>query len=176
MPLHKDLDTGEIHQIDNATYATRADREAATYATSDVGRVVKQTDEGSYWLVKSTTPTFQKVSGPEGEQTDTTDATGTSIWSFTMPENSALSVEARVTAMESDGSDRNYYHIAGLFYRNGGNATQQGSTATIVTPIESDATPTVEFSVSGTDVRLRWNGIAGENWVVIPNVTYDLVI
>ena len=176
MPLHKDLTEGDVHQIVNATYATRSDREAATYATADISRVVYQTDEDSYWIVESTTPTFKRLDAGDGEQTTTADATVTVIWSFTLPDNAALSVEAKVTAMESDGSDRNFYWIAGLFRRDGGSATQQGSTLNVVTAIESATTAAVEFQVSGSDVRVRWTGIAAEDWVVVPNVKYDLVL
>lgn len=123
MGFHKDQDLSEIHQIHNLEFDDRSAREGATYAASDVGKVVKQNDEGSYWIVLSTTPTFEKISAGQGVQTDTTDDTTTTIWSFTMTDNTAMSISARALAKQSDATDRNLYWIAGLFYRAGGNAT-----------------------------------------------------
>lgn len=174
MPFHKDLDLEEIHQIHTLEYADRVAREAATFATADIGKVVKQTDEGSYWIVLSTTPTFTKINAGEGVKTTTTDDTATVIWSFTLTDNSAIGVSARVIAMQTDGSSRNYYWISGLFYKDGGSATQQGSTASLV-GIESESAASLAFTVSGDEVRVTWTGVAGEDWVVTPRVEYEII-
>lgn len=178
MGFHNIATDGEIHQIHNAEYADRDSRESATYSSTDVGKIVYQTDEKSYWVVLSTTPTFSRVSVVHGEETNTTDATGTVIWSFTLPDNCAMFVSAKVTAMQSDGSDRGIYWLAGAFYRDGGSATQQGSTVNILgTDIESDATVGgVALAVSSNDVRVTWTGKSSENWVVTPEVEYSLTV
>ena len=59
----------------------------------------------------------------------TTDATLTSALVLDMADNTAVHARSRVLAMESDGSDRAIYDISGLFYRDGGGTTQQGSSS-----------------------------------------------
>ena len=59
----------------------------------------------------------------------------------------------------------NMYHLEGLFYCDGGNATQQGATTSITT-IESEAGCDLVFDVTGNDVRVRWTGIVAETWNV----------
>lgn len=173
---HQNITDAENHQIHNNEFADRDAREAGTFSSPDIGKVYYQTDEDSYWVLLSTSPEFARVSGPYGEETNTTDDTTTVIWSFTLPDNCALSVTAKITAMQSDGSDRNFYWVGGLFYRDGGSATQQGATFNVITAIESDAGPSVDFNVSSNDVRLRWTGVAAENWVVTPEVEYSLTV
>lgn len=175
---HAQATEGELHQLHDAEFADRDEREAYSYASTDIGKLYYQTDENSYWMLLSTTPTFAKVSIAYGEETNTADATSTVIWSFTMPDNSAMFVDAKVTAMQSDGSDRGIYHLGACFYRDGGNATQQGSTVNYLgTDIESDATVGgVSFTLSTNDVRVSWSGKASENWVVTPEVQYSLTV
>lgn len=98
-----------------------------------------------------------------GAEVTTTDATVTTLDYFTMPDNSAVYLEVKVIAMESDGSSRNVYHLSGLFYRNGGDATQQGTTNSIC-EIESETNCACVFDVSGNTVRIRVTGVTGETW------------
>lgn len=173
---HGSLGEAENHQIHDAEYATRAAREAATYVAEDIGKVVRQTDEDSYYLVKSITPTFLRIDRGESILTSTTDDTTTELWSYTMGDNSAIYIEAIVTGMETDGSNRNVYKIAGAFYRDGGNVTQQGSTATIFSE-ESDATwGAVEFNISTNDIEVQATGKAATNISWNSRVTIDYTI
>lgn len=120
----------------------------------------------------SPTDAFHKFtdSSDDLDQTDnfvqkatTTDATVTTLHTLTLSDNTAIYIEAKVIAMESDGSDRGIHHISGLFYRDGGNATQEGATVSLNTT-ESDAATDVAFVISTNDVLLRVTGIAAETW------------
>jgi hypothetical protein len=60
---HVDILTGEIHVAHNFTYADAAAREGATLASTDVGRIAKQTDNESYWvLADETGPIWVRIS------------------------------------------------------------------------------------------------------------------
>jgi len=93
----------------------------------------------------------------------TTDATVTTAHAYTLADNTAILFQAKVLAIEDDASDRNLYHIEGLFYRDGAGAVQQGATTSITT-IESEINCDCVFDVNGNDARLRITGIAAENW------------
>ena len=50
------------HKIENYTYATAAARVAATgFVTGDLGKIAYQTDDGSYWRLTATTPTWVAI-------------------------------------------------------------------------------------------------------------------
>ena len=98
-----------------------------------------------------------------GNTATTTDATVTTLDEFTMSDNTALFISIVVTGMESDGSDRNTYELKGLFYRDGGNATQQGGTTSAFT-VESEGSCDCVFDVNGNNVRIRITGVAAETW------------
>ncbi len=90
----------------------------------------------------------------------TTDATITEIASIPMEDEDVTRVEAIVTARERSGGDRSLYRIEGLFYREGASAAQQGSTAAVITAIESDATYDATFAVDGANISIRVTGKA----------------
>ena len=117
-------------------------------------------DDGTSLIIKSTNSTDR-----DSPEIQTTDATVTTVDTVTLEDNHAYIVDAKVLAIESDGSDRNMYHLEGLFYCDGGNATQQGATTSITT-IESEAGCDLVFDVTGNDVRVRWTGIVAETWNV----------
>jgi len=50
---HKSAPLGQIHAIHNFEYASAAARTSAAYAAADVGKVVRQTDDSSFWLIAS---------------------------------------------------------------------------------------------------------------------------
>ena len=118
------------------------------------------TDDGTSLIIKSTNSTDR-----DSPEIQTTDAIVTTVDTVTLEDNHAYIVDAKVLAIESDGSDRNMYHLEGLFYCDGGNATQQGATTSITT-IESEAGCDLVFDVTGNDVRVRWTGIVAETWNV----------
>lgn len=93
----------------------------------------------------------------------TSDATITTIDSLEVNDDSAVYVNATVVCVETDGSDRNMYHLEGLFYRDGAGALQQGTT-TYLTTIQSEPLCDCVFDVNGNDVRVRITGVDDENW------------
>jgi len=107
----------------------------------------------------------------------TTDATATNIYSFTLDDDSAYIVETQVIGFEAGGAEVASYYLRGVFYRTGaGNATQEGSTDSVATDIESDGAWACVLQVSGgTAVRVRVTGDAANTvyWRAI--TTYTLV-
>ena len=114
-------------------------------------------------LTTGSTATYGGGTVTEHTDTQTIGATTPNIATTTLQDNSAYLIKAKVIGMESDGSDRNVYHFEGLFYRDGGNATQQGVT-TVITEIESEAAADCDFNLSGSDVRIQVTGVAAETW------------
>lgn len=54
----------KIHVIENWTYANAAARTGATgFVSGDIGKVAYQQDDGSYWRLTATTPTWAQVGG-----------------------------------------------------------------------------------------------------------------
>jgi len=90
---------------------------------------------------------------------DTTDATVTTLQIFPLEDETTCNISATVIGVEAGGGNRASYEIAGTFYRNGGSATQQGST-TVLHSAESAAGWNATFDVNSNDVRIRVTGIA----------------
>lgn len=172
---HSELGTNEIHRVHDREFSALDDLFAATTITADIGKVFKCTEGNgvSFYVVRSagTPGTYSKMADGRTTKTDTTDATETSAWSLELADATAVLVTAKVLAMENDGTDRNAYHIQGLFYRTGaGDATQQGSTASLMTAIESDASWACVFDTDTNDVRLRVTGDAGTEIVWVADI------
>lgn len=87
----------------------------------------------------------------------TTDATETTLAAYTMVDDRVWLMEALVAAREHSGADRAYFHIEGLFYREGASAAQQGLTISSVN-LESDYDWDCDFDVDDADVRIRVTG------------------
>ena len=109
------------------------------------------------------TPHAQDVDG-FNIRVQTSDATVTSLWSHTLPDNMSYFIEAHVIAKESDGSDRNAYIVRALVYRDGGIAILEAAfEATYL--VESEAGCACIIDIDGSnDVRLRVTGVAAETW------------
>jgi hypothetical protein len=55
--LHKDLEIGEIHRVQCLEYTSASLRLAATgFVAADVGRVARQLDDNSFWLLTGYSP------------------------------------------------------------------------------------------------------------------------
>ena len=95
----------------------------------------------------------------------TTDDTVTTADSLTLADDSAGMVRIFVTAIEDDATDRGSYIYTATVYRNGGNATIEGSITEDHIGF-SDSNWDVEITVSGNDVRASVNGVVAEtiNW------------
>jgi len=110
----------------------------------------------------------------------TVDATVTTTWeSSTVNDNEAYYVTAKVTAMETDGTNRAVYHISGLFYRDGGNVSQEGTTVAINETESAGITATwdADFALDTgnqeIEVQVTGGGSDTVNWKV--EVEYELV-
>ena len=92
----------------------------------------------------------------------TTDASVTDIAAILVSEGDVFFIEVWVIGKKSDESQRAYYHLEGLFYRNtSGNVTQQGSTTSLST-IESDANwnTTLNADTTAQTIDVRITGVA----------------
>lgn len=57
--LHRNAETGEVHKVYNYEYANEAARIGATgFASFDVGKVARQLDDNSLWMLTAVTPTW----------------------------------------------------------------------------------------------------------------------
>ena len=66
--LHRNAEITELHRIQSLEYANAAARTGATGLTSDdVGRVARQTDDDSFWLLTDDSPlTWLEIGGGGG--------------------------------------------------------------------------------------------------------------
>lgn len=92
----------------------------------------------------------------------TTDATVTTLDTFALEDETAYHIHSTIIGVESGSGNRAGYEIIGIFYRDGGGATQQGSTDARLT-IESDANWACVFDTNSNDVRIRVTGVAATN-------------
>jgi len=135
------------------------------------GKVIREATGSTYPETKSftSTQTLQIVGNKNFDSSQhieyvaakqTTDATVTTLASWSLLDETSYVIEATVSGKKSDTSQRAEYKIIGLFYRDGaGNATQQGAT-TVLSSIESDAAWDCVFDVSSTLARIRVTGAA----------------
>jgi len=95
----------------------------------------------------------------------TTDATQTSCKALTLADNTLYWLEADVIGRDTGGTDRAYYKLAGLVYRQGGGATL--GTVNVVVEDETNAAWDATLTVSSNDVRVSVTGAGGTtvNWV-----------
>ena len=89
----------------------------------------------------------------------TTDATQTTVDSFTPDDGTSCFVDIMVVATESGGGNRGSTKATALVYRDGGGAVIEG-TATILSEEFSDGAWGIDITVSGNDVRVSVTGKA----------------
>lgn len=101
----------------------------------------------------------------------TTDATVTTLFTFTIPASTTFAVHASVVARRTGGGggaaeDGAFYERAVAFKNVAGVATQIGSTNALVT-MEDQAGWDVTFDVTGATARIRVTGAVGNNvsWI-----------
>lgn len=97
----------------------------------------------------------------------TTDATETSIDSFTLDDEETYVIRINVVGTKSDGSDRCGVIKTAVVYRDGGgSATIEGSITAMIEEF-SDGLWDVDITVSGNDMRASVTGVAATtiNWV-----------
>lgn len=91
--LHKDLVVGEIHVPYQWEYVNTVAREAATgFVDSDVGKLARQTDSNTLWLLAAVTPTWVQVSGGSGSDASSLSITAIKSTPGTIPAGRAVYV------------------------------------------------------------------------------------
>jgi hypothetical protein len=95
----------------------------------------------------------------------TTDATQTPCKTLTLADNTLYWLEADVIGRDTGGTDRAYYKLASLVYRQGGVATL--GTVNVIVEDETNAAWDATLTVSSNDVRVSITGAGGTtvNWV-----------
>ncbi len=61
MGFHKELIDSDIHVIHAFTFADATTRNSATVVTADIGKICKQTDGGSYYILIDIAPTWAQI-------------------------------------------------------------------------------------------------------------------
>lgn len=63
---HSDIDVGDIHKPNNWQYADATARTSATgFAADDVGKIARQLDDDSFWLLTNNSPiTWKQITDP----------------------------------------------------------------------------------------------------------------
>jgi hypothetical protein len=102
----------------------------------------------------------------------TTDATVTTLWSFTLADNTTYTIVARVTADQTSGTNSAGYERIVTVKRAGGAATIVGTVSTPHTA-EDVAGWDCTFDVTSNDVRLRVTGAAATTVVWQADVTVN---
>jgi hypothetical protein len=65
--FHRDALPGDIHVVYQFTYANAAARLAAVLTSDDIGKIARQTDNESYWILKDDSPlTWQNLGAGSG--------------------------------------------------------------------------------------------------------------
>lgn len=71
MSLHRRLTIGNIHYIQNWSFANEAARLAYNYKPTDVGKVAFQTSDNTFWIISSINPVVFVQLGVNSELTST---------------------------------------------------------------------------------------------------------
>ena len=148
---------GDFEELLSRVRKPTIDEAYRTIRNNEVGRGFEEPIIGEgRWVTKDST------------SLTTTDATTTLIDSITLEDNTAVLIRIQVIAMESDGSDRNVYIKAQGAYRDGGNATLQGSFTDIHLAV-SDSNWLLAYAVSGNDVQVNVTGSVAQtiNWICV---------
>lgn len=67
MSLHKNIAFGDAHIVQSYEYANAAARTGATgFVTADIGRIARQTDDNSFYVLTATTPTWVSITSGGG--------------------------------------------------------------------------------------------------------------
>lgn len=93
----------------------------------------------------------------------TTDATPTTLWSYTLNDNEHLNIVANVLCQASSGTATAGYIRAATVYRDGGSAVIEGS-VTSIHSAEVSAGLDATITVSGNEVRVTVTGIAASTY------------
>jgi hypothetical protein len=131
--------------------------------------------EGAIGLATSTdTGHWSRRARIETVEASTTDATATTLWSYTLAEGEAIMIDAQVIAMSS--SESAVYGILGGARRySGGSATEITGSEDTYAIGEEDASWDAYIDVSGNDVRLRVTLDGSSSCRAVARVTYHVI-
>lgn len=128
MSFHDTLSDADIHVIHAFTFADAAARNAAVVVTADIGKVCKQSDNDTYYVLTDTTPTWSQMNVAV---TDTylglTDTPG----SFTGEAGKVVEVNAAETALQFGQKLRIIDNAQFVDLLLTGNLIVQGTTVTL---------------------------------------------
>lgn len=102
---------------------------------------------------------------------DTTDTTVTSIWSFALPQDSALGIKAFILGKNVAGSVVGFYNIVAAAKNESGTAAIVGTS--VIDSVETDAGLAATVTVSTDTVSINVVGLAATaiTWVAQVNTT-----
>lgn len=147
-----------IIKDNDMTGSTRSTR-VANGASAANRYILGPNSEQTAWAIINETNTLQS-----------TDATIAAIWTYTMEEESVLSVSADVLGLRSTAGSGTNVKIGASFFRNGAAAPTQIGTDTLFVNQESSASYAVSSNISGNNVRIMVTGLAGGNDLWIADV------
>lgn len=165
MPDHKNLSLAEIHQIHNVEYTDMITAQSASWGASDVGKVFRILDEPNYYLIRTSGGKFMQIGTEEVATVETTDATETTIDTYSTATDFIYYVKVYLLGTVDEGGNAASYRMYATFKNDSGTLTQVG--ATVNSPDEDDAAWGSDIDANGTNIRVRVIGKAATNinWV-----------
>lgn len=109
-------------------------------------------------------------------KTSTSSATQKVLLAIPLADARVMRVEAWISCRRSTGAQRGYWHLSGLFYREGGNVTQQGATVALVSISSSTQTATLAPTVGTQSADLKVTGIASQTYNWVGWCEYEVVV
>lgn len=104
--------------------------------------------------------TYSTLKGQRADKS-TTDATTSTLWSWTLANDEGMTIEADVTAFSLSMDKGTSVKLKGQYYKDGAAAPTLVGSVTTIHSVETDAGFAVALDVSGDDVRVRVTGLAG---------------
>lgn len=104
MALHGNLVAGDIHLPYNWTYADTAARTGASgFVAGDVGKLARQTDDDSIWMLTATAPTWHRIAdgGTPDAHASTHDGDGADTIASATTQKSGLMSTADKTKLDA---------------------------------------------------------------------------
>ena len=147
--------------LDGVTNNVRADGTIEEWYGNDYGG-----DELSGGLNINSSLSFERT-------LRTTTGSDATLWQLALEDESVYMVEISLVGKLAGSTEVAGYVETGLFFRNGGAATQEGSTDTDVSIVGGSFAGVHALGVSGNNVRIRVNsdGVANYDWKVKVSVT-----
>lgn len=172
MTEHEDLPYNENHLSYSLSYADATAREAASLLPADIGRIARQLDTETYWMLVDDSPlTWKEITFGTGSQVHRnvaahTDTTWYSLFTdgaaeqLLLPADTAWTLKVLVVGLTAGAAERWSYELNGFAVNDGGAMTVVSGTPVNIT--ESDAAYDVQLVADDTndavEVQVRRNG------------------